>query len=213
MPAPSRTLVLIAGLGIVALATAIVLNFQKKPVLVGSDARSPAASSAHAGQPRFGNSGTTEKPLVDNVGPAIRNPAKAPPTPQMSNDQAGRVTTAPAAPRADYEPPPSKYKNARNPIARRALAGVGSDPESERVWLEAINDPNLPVDERKDLIEDLNEDGISNPAKPTKRDLPLIKSRILLIEQLSPSAMDQNNAAAFKEAYKDLVNMVNRLEP
>ena len=35
-------------------------------------------------------------------------------------------------------------------------------------------------------------------------------SRIALIEELWPSAMDDINAEAFREAYKDLVNMYFR---
>jgi hypothetical protein len=42
--------------------------------------------------------------------------------------------------------------------------------------------------------------------------LPLIKNRLILIDQLAPDAMDKVNAAAFQEARKDLVNMVTRLE-
>ena len=96
-------------------------------------------------------------------------------------------------------------------MARRALALVGKDQAAENIWLSAINDPTLPANERKDLIEDLNEDGISNPSRPASSDLPLITSRIHLIEQLVSSAMDDVNAAAFKEAHKDLVNMYDRL--
>jgi hypothetical protein len=210
MPKPSRTLALTAALGIVALATAIVLNFQYQPGGSGAGAHAavspPAgAESLASGNPRAGR----ERSVIER-GALHHDPAKAPQTPPTAAGNPGNPATA-STPRSDYQPPPSKYKNARNPIARRALAGVGADLESERVWLEAINDPNLPADERKDLIEDLNEDGISNPAKPSQRDLPLIKSRILLIEQLIPSAMDQTNAAAFKEAQKDLVSMVDRL--
>jgi len=63
---------------------------------------------------------------------------------------------------------------------------------------------------RKNLIEDLNEDGL-NYRNLTSDDLPVILYRIQLIEQLAPNAMDQTNMDAFKEAYKDLVNMVDRL--
>ena len=97
-------------------------------------------------------------------------------------------------------------------LARLALGFVGADPQAEEVWYEAINDPNMPADARKDLIEDLNESGFANPRQITEDDLPLIYSRIALIEQVAPDAMDNVNAAAFAEAYKDLVNMVVRLE-
>jgi hypothetical protein len=63
------------------------------------------------------------------------------------------------------------------------------------------------------LIEDLNENGFSdgNGRRATAADLPLIESRILLLEEHSNSPMDEANAAAFAEAYKDLVEMWARL--
>lgn len=97
-------------------------------------------------------------------------------------------------------------------LARAALGFVGADADAEQVWYAAINDPNMPANTRQDLIEDLNEDGFPNPRQITEDDLPLIYSRIALIEQVAPDAMDEVNAAAFAEAYKDLVNMVMRLE-
>ena len=78
---------------------------------------------------------------------------------------------------------------------------------AEQYWAAAINDPNLPANERKDLIEDLNEDGLSDPKHPGPQDLPLIANRLRLIEELAPSAMDAVNADAFAEAYKDLQNL------
>ena len=50
-----------------------------------------------------------------------------------------------------------------------------------------------------------------DPKNPSRKDLGLIQSRITLIEQLLPSAMDKVNAEAFREAHKDLVNMNSRL--
>jgi hypothetical protein len=97
------------------------------------------------------------------------------------------------------------------PIARTALGYVGADEEAEEVWVNAINDPNRSADERKDLIEDLNEDGFPDPKNITEDDLPLIVSRLMLIEDLAPDAIDDVNAAAFAEAYKDLANMLERL--
>jgi hypothetical protein len=92
-----------------------------------------------------------------------------------------------------------------------ALSFVGADPEAEAVWAQAINDPGVAAETRKDLIEDLNEDGFPDPHNVTPDDLPLIVSRLQLIEQLAPEAMDDVNAAAFQEAYKDLANMFNRV--
>ena len=96
-------------------------------------------------------------------------------------------------------------------IGRVALSFVGADADAEEVWLWAINDPNLSANARKNLIEDLNEDGFPDPKNPTEDDLPLIESRIELIEEVAGDAMDEDNYAAFLEAYKDLVIMWLRL--
>jgi len=95
----------------------------------------------------------------------------------------------------------------QDPIARAALSYVGADPEAELYWYQAINDPSLGPQERQDLIEDLNEDGLSDPHNPTADDLPLILNRIQIIEEVVWDAMDEVNADAFLEAYKDLVNL------
>lgn len=95
-----------------------------------------------------------------------------------------------------------------DPLAREALIFVGADPEAEAYWFGAINDPTLPPNERQDLIEDLNEEGLSDPKHPGPEDLPLIMSRIELIEEVGPLAMDDVNSSAFAEAYKDLWNLL-----
>ena len=65
-----------------------------------------------------------------------------------------------------------------------------------------INDLSLSANAHQNLIEDLNEDGLSHPQNPTLDDLPVIKYRIQLIEELASSAMDKVNADAFDEAHK-----------
>ena len=99
----------------------------------------------------------------------------------------------------------------KDPDARAALSLVGTDPNAEAYWSQAINDPTMPSEERKDLIEDLNEDGLSNPKHPTAQDMPIIASRIQMLESMSASPMDNVNAQAMAEAYKDLVNLYNGL--
>lgn len=106
---------------------------------------------------------------------------------------------------------PKQKPEIQDPMARVALSSVGADPEAEAYWLSAINDPNLPAEERKDLIEDLNEDGLSDPHHPGANDMPLIASRIQLIEEQAPYATDPVNIAAYQEAYKDLLNLYNGL--
>jgi len=96
---------------------------------------------------------------------------------------------------------------AKDLLARAALESVGVDPDAEQFWLAAINDPNLPSEERHELIESLSEAGFADPAHVTADDLPLIASRIALIEEIAPSAVDGVNAAALQDAYRDLLNM------
>lgn len=95
----------------------------------------------------------------------------------------------------------------REPLARLALTYVGSNSRAEQIWETAINDPQLSPDARRNLIEDLNQDGFSNLKKLTPVDLPLIQRRLALIDQLAPRAKDPANAAAFAEARKDLIKM------
>jgi hypothetical protein len=107
---------------------------------------------------------------------------------------------------------PPREATLQDPQARRALSLVGTDAKSEEIWVMAINNPSLNAHERKDLIEDLNEEGFSDPKRLTAADLPLIQNRIKIIEQLAPRAMDQVNAEAFQEAHKDLMEMRDRLQ-
>jgi hypothetical protein len=97
----------------------------------------------------------------------------------------------------------------RDPIARVALTLVGADSDAEDYWFAAINDLTLPANERQDLIEDLNEEGLSDPEHPTIEDLPLIFNRLALIETIGPDAADEVNAKAFVEAYNDLLNLAD----
>ena len=123
----------------------------------------------------------------------------------------GTARAASAGRRASSEPSGTPRVSAR--LAFKALLYVGVDPEAEKTWMRAINDPNLPPGVRSDLIEDLNDEGYEDPSgnQITKRDLPLILARLEIIERLAPYAMDQVNADAFEEAYKDLLNMYVRL--
>jgi hypothetical protein len=136
---------------------------------------------------------------------------------QAKPDRSATATPAMEKPTSTRQPhtaaprPRSNKKVITDPAARKALRAVGSDPEAERYWLTAINNPFLPPDERQDLIEDLNEDGLIDPRGGAVDDLPLIENRLRLIEQLMPESMDRVNAEAFKEAQKDLVNLRTKL--
>ena len=154
-------------------------------------------------------------------GPAVAVPVRPPRAPRMPNEPVKRAAAAVAPQQAmpagsksaaANEPPPAdpaKPKKQPKPksLEREALAYVGADPLAEAIWLDAINSPDVSAHDRSDLIEDLNEDGFADPRNLTRDDLPLIVSRLELIEREAPFAADDVNAAAFAEAYKDLVNM------
>lgn len=105
-----------------------------------------------------------------------------------------------------YHNPMLTNSAGKEPLARLALSFVGADAQANQFYTQTINDPLLTRSHRKNLIEDLNEDGLDF-RNLTPRDLPIIENRITLIDQLAPSPMDDANAAAFAEARKDLVNM------
>ncbi|HMN42645.1 MAG TPA: hypothetical protein PKE29_17530, partial [Phycisphaerales bacterium] len=98
-------------------------------------------------------------------------------------------------------------------LGRLALAFVGTDPDAEALWLAIINDPDIDPEARRDLIEDLNEDGFPDPDNLTPEHLPLIEARLALLDKLIPEPMDDTNAEAFAEARKDLIEMRDRLKP
>lgn len=109
-----------------------------------------------------------------------------------------------------YDDPRLAESAKKEPFARLALNYVGADAQADAFYQKAINDMNLNASHRKNLIEDLNQDGFADTRNLTARDLQLIQNRITLIEQLAPSATDPANVAAFKEAYKDLLKMRER---
>jgi len=89
-----------------------------------------------------------------------------------------------------------------DPEARVALFFVGEDSEATAYWMGAINDPAVPAEERKDLIEDLNQDGLSNPRDLTMVDLPLIEKRIELIEEVAPMAWTKSMVTLLQKRIK-----------
>jgi hypothetical protein len=152
-------------------------------------------------------------PSPSPAAPVIPRPTVAPqvvvtPDPPIVAPRVGPVARPTPAP----IPQPRAELPVAEPDARVALAGVGKDPSAERVWVAAINDTtNLSPRDRKNLIEDLNETGFADPRNLTLDDLPVINNRIALIESLYQDAADATNAAAFDEAYKDLLAMRARL--
>jgi len=192
--------VLAVGIGI----TVVCMTAVKRQQAAQEAARQkPAVQQRAATVPP--SAPTAEAPAAPPVEEAVQEPQIAPPR------RGGVATQPPAAPIVQAQPAPANAAGDQDPTAREALSYVGADPGATAYWTTAINNPDLPARERKNLIEDLNEDGLSDPSNPGPEDLPLIMSRIRLIDQLAPSAMDQVNADAFAEARNDLVNMVSDL--
>lgn len=132
--------------------------------------------------------------------------------------QSGSATSAPAPanlsrpnPTKSATPPsaPAAGPEIQDPLARVALSLVGVDPAAEAYWVEAIFDPGLSDQEREDLMEDLNETGLSNPKRPAPEDFPLIANRIRIIEEVAPYA-DRFMLNHLGEAYNDLVVLYGR---
>lgn len=200
----------------VGMMLALRLSTQTVPTFVSEK---PSSPEQHAARP------ITPAPIVESavepVPPAPAAPAPpvekkpAPSAPARAPEVAAPPAPPPAAP--STERPPGDYESmtpaVKEALGRWALQHVGADDEATEIWLELINDPELSAKVRQDLIEDLNENGFSggNGRTATVDDLPLIASRIQLIEEHAAAALDETNAAAFAEAYKDLVNLWQRL--
>ncbi len=154
-----------------------------------------------------------EESPIEEVSVEPEPPAPEPTSPPTSPDadsQSNPATQAEMAAAPFYEDPRFDDPAVKEQRGRAALAMIGHDPAADEVWIQIINDPSVSANARKNLIEDLNEDGLSY-RNLTMDDLPAIQYRIELIEDLAPYAMDRVNADAFQEAHKDLVNMANRL--
>ena len=177
---------------------------------VAVDETNPTAFSKPEPKQDLRSAGATDDPLETQVGPTIATP-RAPRVPNSVRKDAVRPApkAASVAP-AQVSQPLVTNKPIPEPLARAALSFVGMDAEAEIVWASTINDPSVDPDTRKNLIEDLNEDGFPDPKHISPDDLPLILKRIELIENHAPLSMDEVNAAAFQEAYKDLLNMAEK---
>jgi hypothetical protein len=99
----------------------------------------------------------------------------------------------------------------REPLARLALAYVGANQQAAQLWHMAILDPALQPDQKRNLVEDLNQDGLGNRKMPTPEDLKLIVNRYALTQAYLQQDYVQNDKvlnAAFREADKDLRKML-----
>jgi hypothetical protein len=103
--------------------------------------------------------------------------------------------------------------DSKEALGRVALAYVGANEQAIPLYHSAINDPALTPEQRKNLIEDLNQDGLSNRRNPTPDDLKIIANRYDLAQAYLQQPYVQNDpvaTAAFLEANKDLFNMLQR---
>ncbi len=190
----------------------------ESPLPALSAARGAGRSVAESGVPAIAETRTpgaiTEDAGVESAPPA----GSANVAPRV--DESSRADAPVASPTARRRPRAASSSIAPLPplvavaasglpevLARAALRLVGKDAAAEELWTEAINDLTLPEHARSDLIEDLNDEGFSDPDHLTASDLPLVVERLRIIERLAPRAADDVNAAAFEEAYKDLVGM------
>jgi hypothetical protein len=204
----------VVGLALAAaLLVLAVMNARSKPAettrppVASQDAQRPRTFHP---PPRSGDPNASGSPTTRRAFAARRV--------RSAGGTVGPAQTTGALPTGQPQPDPNAEEDEEMEpvvpleVARVALSFVGQDPDAEDAWVEAINDPALSPEDRQNLIEDLNEEGFPDPKNITPDDLPLILSRIELIEELGPQAMDEVNADAFAEAYKDLTNMLEKID-
>jgi hypothetical protein len=98
-------------------------------------------------------------------------------------------------------------------LARVGLSYVGSDPQAVELFHAAVVDPKLKPEQRRNLVEDLNEHGLSNKKNPSAEDRKIILSRYTLTENYLKESYVQSDKVlreAFQEANKDLKKMLER---
>jgi hypothetical protein len=182
--------------------------------LAAANALRPGAQTAPRRDPLANGSGRSDDVLLPRVRTVPKDPQSTEATPRKRVAASVERVPMPAPPTPAPAPAdtakPKQPKKKEKTLDRYALAYVGADSTAESIWLDAINDPDVSAHDRSDLIEDLNESGFEDPAHVQPHELPIVLNRLALIENLAPGAMDDTNAAAFAEAYKDLVNMYER---
>ena len=101
----------------------------------------------------------------------------------------------------------------KEPLARVALAYVGANDQAMELYHAAVLDPALQPDQKRELVEDLNQDGLGSSKNPTADDLKIIANRYALTQAYLQQDYVQNDKvlnAAFREADKDLRRMLER---
>ena len=103
--------------------------------------------------------------------------------------------------------------DSREPLARVALTYVGASEQAAQVWHTAINDPTLKPAQRRELVLDLDQDGLQNDKTPTPADLPIVANRLSLTQAYLQQDFVRNDPVlnkAFLEANKDLQKLLER---
>jgi hypothetical protein len=101
----------------------------------------------------------------------------------------------------------------KEPLARLALAYVGANDQALDLFHSAVTDPALLPDQKRNLVEDLNQDGFINRKNPTAEDLKIMANRYELTQTYLQQPYVQNDAVllrAFREADKDLLKMLQK---
>lgn len=101
----------------------------------------------------------------------------------------------------------------KEPLARLALAFMGANQQAGELFPTAVLDQALLPDQKRELVEDLNQDGLSNEKAPTPEELKIVANRYALTQtylQQDYVLNDQVLSAAFREADKDLRNMLQK---
>ncbi len=101
----------------------------------------------------------------------------------------------------------------KEPLARVALAYVGTSEQALDLFHTALVDPTMLPDQTRNLVEDLNDDGLSNRSAPTPEDLKIIANRYALTQAYLQEDYVRNDKilnAAFLEADKDLRAMLDK---
>ncbi len=110
-----------------------------------------------------------------------------------------------------YSDPRITEADSKEPLARLALTYVGTSEEAARLFHTSVLDQALKRDDRRNLIEDLNTDGLSSKKSPTAADLAIIAKRYAMTQAYLKEDYVQNDRLlneAFREADKDLRNML-----
>ena len=103
--------------------------------------------------------------------------------------------------------------DSKEALGRLALNFVGANDQALELYHKITLDPSLKPDQRRQLVEDLNQDGLGNRRNPTPEDLKVIANRYALTQSYLQQDYVKNDKtlnAAFLEANKDLGNMLER---